>query len=266
MCEPDVLEPKPSDLLFFEGMKIWLTHAHAEPEGWVWEGQEICQGRGSLLCWFLCAELSFTLSRYLWRLAAGNCVLVWNLSSAFGGFGYFLCPARDLLFLVSDPRRARLPLSPSVPFVPWQSLSPAVGAQRLQAVSLGLGMQHPALLGPSFPHWLLKVHFPENGSFQTWGERDLSKRWKRKKKDEKKQADLSAAACASPFHPHVQWAEPGECARVDYLHTTTTQLQGRLFSARLLWRNARQGKNKDILRFNLHTYSQSTTYSKKRSW
>lgn len=155
------------------------------------------------------------------------------------------------------------PLSPSVP---WQSLSPAVGAQRLRAVSLGLGMQHPALLGPSFPHWLLKVHFPENGSFQTWGERDLSKRWKRKKKDEKKQADLSAAACASPFHPHVQWAEPGECARVDYLHTTTTQLQGRLFSARSLWRNAQQGKNKDILRFNLHTYSQSTTYSKKRSW
>lgn len=35
MCEPDVLEPKPSDLLFFEATKIRLTHAHAEPEGWV---------------------------------------------------------------------------------------------------------------------------------------------------------------------------------------------------------------------------------------
>lgn len=262
MCEPDVLEPKPSDLLFFEATKIRLTHAHAEPEGWVWEGQEICQGRGSLLCWFLRAELSFTLSRYLWHLAAGNCVLVWNLSSAFGGFGYFLCPARDLLFLVSDPRRARLPLSPLSPGRAWaQPWGRSAYEQRPWGLA---GSTRPCWDLP-FPIGFLRCISQRTGHFEHEGKRTSSKRWKKKKKDEKKQADLSAAACASPFHPHVQWAEPGECARVDYLHTTTTQLQGRSFSARSLWRNAQQGKNKDILRFTLHTYSQSTTYSKKRS-
>lgn len=84
-AEADVLDPKPSDLLFLKAMKSWLIHSHMLDQMGLRGTMEICWGHSLLLCWFLHMGLSFTLSRYTWLLELGDYVLFWNVSGAFGG-------------------------------------------------------------------------------------------------------------------------------------------------------------------------------------
>lgn len=62
-ADPDVRDPKPSDLLFLKAVKSWLIHLHMLDRMGLRGTMEIRWEHGLLLCWILRMGLSFTLSQ-----------------------------------------------------------------------------------------------------------------------------------------------------------------------------------------------------------